>query len=360
MCTQFTHFVHIVSECTQILENVYIMCTLLHACRWLDEHDALRSQGVQEHKVAPEPRTHVESYRQGQESENYIGPDNAHPKLDHGINGWCILGLLALFDIIWDICPDMMHILKNFFERVFIALPAGERIPNIQATFNVPKRTRNDTAETYQGKMIHYQNEVERHAEATRRAAACTYSKVSRQQVDIRIRKLAAAPASNIPFTMVPFKTLPGERKQKCVAWVTLLRFYLPYVVYGVGQLPFRLALLQITEALRAVLLGSCDYDKHDEGTSEDARTRCQILKNRLVLALCELERILPGSELSIYLHEVVHVADFMYRWNNVRNYWCFITERFVGYVKKFVKNRHLELENLVRAQIVHIMPTFT
>jgi hypothetical protein len=158
---------------------------------------------------------------------------------------------------------------------------------------------------------------------------------------------------------MVPFKTLPGQRKQKCVAWVTLLRFYLPYVVFGVGQRPFREAILQVTEVLREVLLGTCDYDQHDDEKSEDARSRCQALKKRLVLALCELERILPESEFSIFLHEVVHVADFMYRWNNVRNYWCFITERFVGYVKKFVKNRHLVLENLVRAHArMHIMCT--
>jgi hypothetical protein len=105
-------------------------------------------------------------------------------------------------------------------------------------------------------------------------------------------------------------------------------------------------------------MLGSCDYNAHDEEKSEEAQDRCMALKKRLVLALCELERCLPESEFSIFLHEVVHVADFLFRWNNVRNYWCFITERFVGYVKGFVKNRHLVLENLVQTNNVHIMYT--
>ena len=71
-------------------------------------------------------------------------------------------------------------------------------------------------------------------------------------------------------------------------------------------------------------------------------------IKTNLILALCSIEATFPASELSYFVHEIVHLADFLFRWNNVRNYWCFVCERFVGYVKGFVKNRHLALENLV------------
>jgi hypothetical protein len=330
----------------------------VHACRWLDENDPLRDKGVPEADAAPAPRTNDETYAQSVEAEEYCGFANAHPKEEHGINGWCVLHLAPMFDIIWDVCPDMMHVLKNFFDRFFVALPSGERIPNVQKSFKKPTRTKKESDDEFAAQERKFEKETERYAKAKKQAHACTFSDKSKKQVDVRIRKLAAIKSSGIPYSMVPFKTLPGRRKQKVAAWVTLLRFYMPYILYGVGPRAYREAILQVTEALRAVMLGSCDYDAHDEEKSEEAKDRCMALKKRLVLALCELERCLPESEFSIFLHEVVHVADFLFRWNNVRNYWCFITERFVGYVKGFVKNRHLVLENLVQTNNVHIMYT--
>jgi hypothetical protein len=247
---------------------------------------------------------------------------------------------------------------EKLCERFFIALPGGERLPKAQKSFTEPRKTNKDSADAYADKLRAHKKEVERYEGASQKVRECTLSAESKAQVDIRIRKLAAMPSTGIPFSMVPFRTLPGRRKQKCAAWVTLLRFYLPYVFYGVGRRPYHEAMLQLTEALRAVLLGSCDYDQYDEEKNEEARIRCKALKKRIVRALCELEKCFPESEFSIFLHEVVHVADFMYRWNNVRNYWCFITERFVGYVKTFVKNRHLVLENLVHAHTSNAMHT--
>ena len=120
------------------------------------------------------------------------------------------------------------------------------------------------------------------------------------------------------------------------------MRFGMPYVLYGVGRAPWREALLQLTEALCAVLDGSCDYDPDDPTENAEKLARCGALKKRLVLAMCAVEKAFPETEMSIFFHECVHIADFLYRWNNVRNYWCFVTERFVGYIKGFVHNRHM------------------
>lgn len=312
-------------------------------------------EGKQELDLPPDPRTHQESYDQGLQAEEYFGADKKHPRHTHGINGWCVLGLVPLFDIIWDVCPDLMHILKNMFERLFIELPSGDRAPNTSKKFNPPKQKKNETAAQLQTRQLKFESEVSRHKEASKRAENCKYSERSQRQFDLRMRKLAGAKGTGIPYTMVPFKTLPGRRKQKCAAWVKFLRFYVPYALYGVGKLAMRQALLKLTDALRVLLGGNCDYDPTDAEGMADAKRRCADLKKKLVLALIELEKIAPESEFTIYLHEVVHAADFLFRWNNVRNYWCFITERFVGYIKGFVKNRHLALENMVRFDHMHL-----
>jgi hypothetical protein len=196
--------------------------------------------------------------------------------------------------------------------------------------------------------------------ESVRRAKVCTLSKAGRKQFDLRCRKLATDGRTGIPTTMAPFKTIPRHRHQKTVAWIKMLRYHVPYLLYGVGDKKIRNALLKLTGALRDILGATCDYDPDEPALNEEQAKSCRLLKKKVVDALVEVERCLPASELSIFLHEIVHVPDFIYKWNNVRNFWCFVTERFVGYIKGFVKNRHLVLENLVspHTQIEHYLNT--
>ena len=44
-----------------------------------------------------------------------------------GIDGFCVLGRLYLFDIIWDIGPDMMHIDKNIYQLHLVPLFDGSK-----------------------------------------------------------------------------------------------------------------------------------------------------------------------------------------------------------------------------------------
>jgi hypothetical protein len=37
-----------------------------------------------------------------------------------GINGFCLLVLISLFDIVWDMMPDMMHIVKGMFHALYL------------------------------------------------------------------------------------------------------------------------------------------------------------------------------------------------------------------------------------------------
>jgi hypothetical protein len=85
---------------------------------------------------------------------------------------------------------------------------------------------------------------------------------------------------------------------------------------------------------LRNLLRATCDAD------DPEAIPSLLALKLATVRALCRWSRDVPGTEHTIVIHELVHICDMIYRWNNVRNFWCFLTERFVGYIIGFIHNR--------------------
>jgi len=124
------------------------------------------------------------------------------------------------------------------------------------------------------------------------------------------------------------------------------LRTAVPYSFYQVGPTHPREAFKGMIDAFQLLLDATADYDPDDE---EDPGTRtCRTVKRVVARALFKLERDFPGTELSIAIHELIHIPDFLWRWNSVRNYWCFVVERLVGFMKKFVKNRSLSVENMV------------
>jgi len=51
-------------------------------------------------------------------------------------------------------------------------------------------------------------------------------------------------------------------------------------------------------------------------------------LKRELILALTRYELVMPQSEMTYMPHLAMHLADALHRWNSVRNYWAFFSER--------------------------------
>jgi hypothetical protein len=143
---------------------------------------------------------------------------------------------------------------------------------------------------------------------------------------------------------------MEGRRKPKTADWLMFLRSCVPYCFYETGPHRPREAFKAMIDALLHILNTTADYDP-DDAEQTSSRT-CRALKVRLARALTKLERDFPGTELSIAIHELIHIPDHMYRWNAVRNYWCFVVERLVGFMKTFVKNRSLSVENLVCTHI--------
>ena len=145
----------------------------------------------------------------------------------------------------------------------------------------------------------------------------------------------------------VPFNTMEGRRKPKAADWLMFLRSAIPYTFYQVGPHRPREAFKEMIEALQLLLDTTADYDPDD--IEDTATNTCRAVRNKVAKALFKLERDFPWTELSIAIHELIHIPDFLFKWNAVRNYWCFVVERLAGFMKSFVKNRSLSVENMVR-----------
>jgi hypothetical protein len=137
------------------------------------------------------------------------------------------------------------------------------------------------------------------------------------------------------------------RRKPKVADWLTFLRSAVPYTFYQVGPVHPREAFQAMIDALQLLLDATADFDPENP-EDETATLTCRAAKKAVATALFKLERDFPKTELSIAIHELVHVPDFLWWWDSVRNYWGFVVERLVGFMKQFVKNRSLSVENLV------------
>jgi hypothetical protein len=146
---------------------------------------------------------------------------------------------------------------------------------------------------------------------------------------------------------------MEGRRKPKAADWLMFLRSAIPYTFFEVGPSRPREAFKEMIEALQHLLDATADYDPEDATDSASART-CRTARTIVARALFKLERDFPLTEMSIAIHELIHVPDFLWKWNSVRNYWCFVVERLVGFMKSFVKNRSLSVENMVLHIHIH------
>ena len=67
-------------------------------------------------KRGPVPlRTRDEVETVSKEVSALTGPDQQRKEKSTGIKGFCMFLMLSMFDIVWDMMPDMMHITKGIF-----------------------------------------------------------------------------------------------------------------------------------------------------------------------------------------------------------------------------------------------------
>jgi hypothetical protein len=84
----------------------------------------------------------------------------------------------------------------------------------------------------------------------------------------------------------------------------------------------------------RDLLGATCDYN------DESAVEALESMKLRVIRGLVRWARYVPETEHAIIVHEFIHICDVVYKWNSPRNYWAFMTERFVGWLTNFIHNR--------------------
>lgn len=177
---------------------------LAHANRWCPEGHPFKSERghgtvAERNAEPPEYRTHSESVQHGRDADDYKGPENGHPRHTTGINGSCALVNLFHFDIIWDICPDMMHIIKNFFEKLSFKVFNGSRVPRWSDHKNKkPKPGEED----YTAKMAAHSRAKKRWEEAVTQHKQVAFSAADQSLVDRRVKHLVG-PARWIKKTMV-------------------------------------------------------------------------------------------------------------------------------------------------------------
>ena len=120
--------------------------------RWLPaDHPwrTRRSWGKPEHELPPDPRTDASIKRDGHAADEYKGFSKYHPVRNTGVKRACALYWVPMFDMVWDLCLDHMHVCKNFIIKQ-IKLLKGERAPQHR-----PKLTsaQNDTIEMQVAKI---------------------------------------------------------------------------------------------------------------------------------------------------------------------------------------------------------------
>ena len=159
----------------------------------------------------PPPRTHDDATAEGAKSDAYTGPECHHPRKESGINGATPFSDLPFFNIIRDFCPDVMHVIVNYFLH-FLPLFMGERKPNKARNFNNPPPGASAAAKQA------FKDEIARLTRAQAKCALMTLSPADRERVDTRLFDLALCPKF-IKKGMVPFKTRSGWKKPKAADW---------------------------------------------------------------------------------------------------------------------------------------------
>jgi hypothetical protein len=135
--------------------------------------------------------------------DNYAGPKVHAPVHTSGINNSTPLMYLHHFDIIWDVCPDMMHIVKNFFEKLTIKVFNGSRAPLWDNSKNKKPRIQTRTTDPkYSEKLKKHEKAKVLWKQAVARHASMKFTAAQQSEVDRRVKHLVG-PSKWIKKSMV-------------------------------------------------------------------------------------------------------------------------------------------------------------
>ena len=149
--------------------------------------------------MPPPPRTHDAACREAKISEDshyaFTNKDS-HPRYQTGVNHWCPLSVLDKFNMIWDFCPDMMHIIKTFFERLLLGVFSGQRCPNFLIKEPKPpaRGAPRPIQAKYKAKLKVYESEKKSYVQDVLASSECKFSAADKKLVDERVQALVGYP----------------------------------------------------------------------------------------------------------------------------------------------------------------------
>lgn len=170
--------------------------------------------------------------------------------------------------------------------------------------------------------MVYVRNallSLQAYEEVMEKLAEWTLSKEDQATLDERSRALAGVAGwirSNI-------EVCSHQGALNSHDWLIIVQSAGDYLFHGLfPEDPDKIeSLLALLEACNLCLSTSSAFDSEN-------REEIDKVKLTVIEALCDIEHTLPSTEMAIILHILVHVPDSIYRWNSVRNYWCFFGER--------------------------------
>ena len=297
--------------------------------------------GPRDSRPPPAPRKHSDFVEQGLANELHeqlLAMPNARsrgvfkkdlPRKVTGIKEACPFRFLPFFDIVWDFCPEMMHIISGIWKRHVFSMFAGKRTPAA-----VKVRKKNTFAENEALKQAH--------GECKECLASWALSQEKSDLADQRTLALAGEPKwvrSNIQI--MSHSGVLNDHD-----WMTIVQSAGDYVLADLFDNPcFGEALYALLDVCRRCV-EFCSTDVTDNRADVDR------LKLAVAEALTRCEQVFPRTELCVMLHILIHVPDSIYRWNNVRNTWAFFGERSMGHFIRFINNRDLAVENIMTAYV--------
>lgn len=173
------------------------MTTVLSTIRWLHPDDPLRMGCGPE--GPPAARTHAQACTEAKDSESkpyHTWNRSSHVRFKTGINHWCPLSVLYKFDMIWDFGPDMMHLIKTFFERLVIGVYSGSREPsfNRKEPVEPDDEASKEELKIYKTKKRKYEARKSEYQEMVKASQECKFSDVDQKIVDVRVQNLVGYP----------------------------------------------------------------------------------------------------------------------------------------------------------------------
>ena len=325
----------------------------------------------------PEARTHDESVVHMLESQAYLHQthhagkkyttkDDNFPGKKTGVNGWCPFVLLRLFDIIKDICLDIMHIFKNWHAKHLIQVlrynrPVAE--PKWQTVvesdskevlaekaaldklisvrwkraLTVSTTIRMLLSQLFVGGVLYHS-----YTFIHQKQAQCALGQEELDEVDRKCKLLFGA----VPGWLLPnARIMAHTKKLKCHPWLAMSRYAMPYLLHGIylhstpaGGVPDpqdvnrQAALDGMIKVVQDVTAWTSDVMHRDADDYTSDHEREQVRDKRelqIKEAMTAFEACFGHTEFTITLHQFLHMPAHIFEWNHVRNYWCFWSERY-------------------------------